>query len=46
MKIYNLFSKRQKRLRGDVPDVYQYETIPHELRVQVVHIWNDVWGGI
>ena len=46
MKICELFSKRQKRLRGEVPDVYQYETIPPELRVQVVHIWNDVWGGI
>ena len=42
MKIYELFSKRQKRMRGEVPDVYQYETIPPELRVQIVHIWNDV----
>ena len=46
MKIYELFSKRQKRLRGEVPDVYQYETIPQELRVQVVHIWRDVLGEI
>lgn len=46
MKIYDLFSKRQKRLRGEVPDVYEYETIPPELRTQVVHIWNDVWGKI
>ena len=43
MKIYELFSKRQKKLRGEVPDVYQYETIPEELRVQVVHIWDDVF---
>ena len=28
--ITDLFSKRQKRSRGEVPDVYQYETIPHE----------------
>ena len=42
MKIYELFSKRQKRLRGEVPDVYQYETIPQELRVQIVHIWRSV----
>ena len=41
---YKLFSKRQKRIRGEIPDVYQYETIPQELRVQVVHIWWDVWG--
>ena len=44
MKIYEIFSKRQKRIRGEVPDVYQYETIPPELRVQVIHIWRDIWG--
>ncbi len=42
MKIYELFSKRQKRLLGEVPDIYQYKTIPHELRVQIVHIWRAV----
>ena len=42
MKIYELFSKRQKRLRGEVPDIYQYEIIPQELRVQIVHIWRAV----
>ena len=46
MKIYELFSKRQKRLRNEVPDVYQYEDIPQGLRVQVVHIWRDVLGEI
>ncbi len=44
--IYELFSKRQKRIRGDVPDVYQYDNIPHELRVQIFYIWQDVWGEI
>ena len=24
---YELFSKRQKRIRGEIPDVYQYEII-------------------
>ena len=42
MKIYELFSKRQKQIRGETPDVYQYEIIPPELRAQVVHIWRDV----
>ena len=46
MKIYELFSKRQKRIRGEVPDVYQHETIPEELRKQVIHIWRDVFGEI
>ena len=44
MRFFEIFSKRQKKLRGEAPDVYQYETIPQELRVQVVHIWWDVWG--
>ena len=43
---YDLFSKRQKRFRGEVPDVYQYKTIPNELRVQIVYIWKDVWGEV
>jgi len=44
MGIIELFSKRQKRLRGEVPDVYQYDDIPQELRVQVIHIWKDAFG--
>ena len=44
MPIYDIFSKRQKRLRGEFPDVYQYETIPIALRNQVIHIWKDVFG--
>lgn len=46
MKIYELFSKRQKRIRGEVPDVYRYDTIPQELRVQISYIWQDAWGKI
>ena len=42
--IYDLFSKRQKRLREELPDVYQYDEIPSPLRVQVVHIMNDAMG--
>jgi len=44
MAIFDLFSKRQKRLRGEVPDVYTYDEIPNELRVQIVHIWMDSLG--
>ena len=44
--MFKIFSKRQKRLRGEVPDVYRHEIIPRELRVQVFHIWMDVWGKI
>ena len=44
MSVVDIFSKRRKRLRGEVPDVYQYDKIPHELRVQVVHILDDALG--
>lgn len=45
MAIFDLFSKRQKKLRGDVPDVYTYDDLPNALRVQIVHIWYDVLGN-
>jgi len=44
MGIFDLFSKRQKRLRGEVPDVYTYDKIPNHLRVQIVHIIRDAIG--
>jgi len=44
MTIFDLFSKRQKRLRGEMPDVYQYTELPQEFRVQVAHIVRDVFG--
>lgn len=44
MAIFDLFSKRQKKLRGDVPDVYVYDNLPQSLRVQIVHIWTDTLG--
>ncbi|MCM0082119.1 hypothetical protein L4X63_11005 [Geomonas sp. Red32] len=44
MGVMDLFSKRQKRIRGQVPDVYQYEDIPNPLRVQIVHIVKDAFG--
>lgn len=44
MSIFDLFSKRQKRKRGEVPDVYVYEAIPQPLRVQIIHIIRDTIG--
>lgn len=44
MGILDLFSKRQQRLRGEVPDVYTYDKLPNELRVQIVHILKDYMG--
>jgi len=44
MAIIDLYSKRQKKLRGEVVDVYFYDEVPVELRVQVVHIIRDAIG--
>jgi hypothetical protein len=45
MAIFDLFSKRRKVERGEVPDVYTYDQIPSGLRVQIVHIWGDAIGN-
>lgn len=44
MPILDLYSKRQKRLRGEVPDVYQYSEIPKTLRTQIVQVFAEVLG--
>jgi hypothetical protein len=44
MGIIDLFSKRQKRISGQVSDVYTYDKIPHNLKVQIVHIIRDSIG--
>lgn len=44
MGIFDLYSKRRKRERGEIQDVYQYTDIPSTLRVQIVHIWNSAFG--
>lgn len=43
MAIFDIFSKRQKRAR-EAPDVFVYDEIPSQLRVQVVHIVRDAIG--
>ena len=42
----NLFSNRQRKLRGEVWDVYQYNALPRELRVQIVQIWTATFGEV
>lgn len=45
MPIFDIFSKRQKKLRGDVPDVYSYDALPQPLKVQIVHIMFGALGN-
>lgn len=42
--ITNIYSKRQKRLRGECPDVYQYDNIPIVLRRQIIMVCQNVIG--
>ncbi len=44
MNVFDIYSKRQKRLMGEFPDVYQYNDIPSPLRVQIVYIMNGALG--
>lgn len=44
MAIHDIFSKRQKRLRGEVPDVYVYNIFPEALKTQIIFILKDVLG--
>lgn len=44
MGVFDLFSKRQRRARGEVPDVYTYDSLPREFRVQVIHIVQNAFG--
>lgn len=44
MAIVDFFHKRQKRLRGEYSDVYQYDKLPDKLKVQIVHIWKETIG--
>lgn len=42
--VFDLYHKRQKRIRGEFPDVYQYKEFPNSLKVQIVHIWKESLG--
>jgi hypothetical protein len=44
MGIIETFSKRQKKLNGEVRDVFTYDDIPDGLRVQICHIWKQCLG--
>lgn len=45
MAIFNLYSKRQQVLNDEINEVYSYDEIPKKLRVQIIHMMNEVIGG-
>ena len=42
MAVHDLYFKRQKQLRGEYTEVYQYDQIPRTLKNQIVFIWKEV----
>jgi AbiJ N-terminal domain 4 len=44
MAIFKLFSTRQKEANGEIPDIFTYGALPKPLRIQIVHILNEVVG--
>lgn len=45
MAIYDLYSKR-KRASSATEDVLQYDFVPQRLRVQIVHVWDEMIGEV
>ena len=45
MAIHDLYSKRQKRLRDEVPDVYIYDEFPIPFSVQVSYLLDETLGN-
>ena len=45
MPIIDLYSKRKKREDDETVEVFEYDTIPNELKVQITHMWDDAIGN-
>lgn len=45
MAITELYSQRQKRLNGDLPDTYSYDFMPNTLKNQIFFILDDAIGN-
>ena len=43
--VFETYSYRKRLADGNAPDVLVYDDLPHELRVQIIHIWRDAMGG-
>lgn len=46
MPVIDLYSKRQKRARGEVSDVYAYDSFPHPFRVQLTYMVQELLGDM
>ncbi|WP_458722513.1 STM4504/CBY_0614 family protein [Pseudomonas brenneri] len=44
MPVMDLYSKRQKRLRNGVADVFAYDVFPYKFRVQLCYMLHELMG--
>ena len=44
MAVSDLFSHRRRVANGGTPDVFVYDELSKEIRVQIIHIWRDAIG--
>lgn len=48
--MFETYSQRQKRLNGEMQDVFIYGDIPQPLRIQIVHLWErsakEIYGNL
>jgi hypothetical protein len=44
MPVFDIYSRRKRRAEQGEPDVYQYDHVPDDLRVQVRHILDGALG--
>lgn len=43
--IYETFTKRMEKEKNESIDIYIYYDIPEKLRIQILHIWDEVIGN-
>ena len=46
MPIFDLFSKRQKKNRGETKDILVHTEFPENLRIQIIQIWDELIRNI
>jgi hypothetical protein len=43
--VFDLFSKRRKLERGETPDIYAYDNLSNQLRVQITYLFDFVFNS-
>jgi hypothetical protein len=39
---WEIFSKRRRRIRGEMPDIYVYDRLDGTLKIQIIHVMKDL----